>query len=133
VKRSAPLRRTPLKSKRSKPRRRPADRWTRDEWEDANLILAARSAGMCERCGKEPWTQRHHRKRRRDGGESFPNITALCAICHAWCHEHPALSRQYGWIVSVYMDPVTVPFLRHRREWVLFDEYGGIVPAFAPE
>lgn len=126
-----PLRRTPIKAKRATPRRRPVPTWDRDDWEFWNLILMGRAGHACERCGKTDSTlERHHRKRRRDGGESAPQILVLCRLCHSWSHEHPALARRYGYIVSVTMEPVTVPVLWRSREWVLLTEDGGRVPAF---
>lgn len=131
--RKAPLRRTAgVNPKRSTPRRREAPRWDSEDWAQGNLILMARAGSACERCGHgDRGIERHHRKRRRDGGESFPNLTALCPACHRWCHEHPALARKYGWIVPVHLDPVTVPMLWRSKEWVLLTADGGLVPAFA--
>lgn len=94
----------------------------------------ARADYACERCGHtDRGIERHHRKRRRDGGESFQNLVALCAGpdgCHAWAHAHPALARRYGWIVSVNRDPIVVPVLWRNRQWVLLTEEGGFVDAF---
>lgn len=132
MKRTELKRRTPIRAKRPTPRRRPVPQWSASEWEQGNLILMARAGYACERCGHaDQGIERHHRKRRRDGGESLPNLTALCTSCHAWCHAHPALARKYGWIVSVTADPIAVPMLWRSREWVLLTEDGGMVPAFA--
>lgn len=129
-----PARTKPIRSKRATPRRRVAPRWDAEDWAQGNLILMARAGYACERCGHtDQGIERHHRKRRRDGGESFQNLTALCPPCHQDCHAHPATARRFGWIVPVTGNPLTVPFLRHRDEWVFFDESGGVVPAFAPE
>lgn len=132
--RKTPLRRSGgVKAKRSTPRRREAPRWDSAQWGDADLILSARAGYTCERCGKECGpVERHHRKRRRDGGESYPNILFLGRPCHALIHAHPAQARKYGWIVSVNADPVCVPVLWQSREWVLLTEDGGKVDAFVP-
>lgn len=128
------MKRTPIKPKRSTPRRREAPRWDPEDWAQGNLILMARAGYACERCGHDDkGIERHHRKRRRDGGESFPNLTGLCPECHGWCHQHPALARKYGWIVSVSRDPVAVPMLWRSRRWVFLTEDGGMVDAFAVE
>ena len=123
-------RRAPMKRRRSTPRRRESPRWDAEDWQQGNLILMARAGYTCERCGKGERVERHHRKRRRDGGESFPNLTALCPECHSWCHEHPGTARKYGWIVSVSRDPAGVPMLWRSREWVMLTADGGMVPAF---
>lgn len=126
-------RRTPLRSKRATPRRREAPRWDSEDWAQGNLILMARAGYACERCGHDDaGIERHHRKRRRDGGESFPNLTALCPQCHSWCHAHPSLARKYGWIVSVNRNPAVVPMLWRSKEWVLLTDDGGRVDAFVP-
>lgn len=123
-----------ISPKRKPPRRRGAPRWTADDWADADLILSARAGYACERCGKECGPlERHHRKRRRDGGESYPNIIHVGAGCHQEIHAHPAISRRYGWIVSAYADPIAVPMLWRSKEWVLLTTDGGKVDAFAME
>lgn len=118
------MKRSPVKAKRSTPRRREAPRWTHTEWESANQTLYARSGGLCERCGKTPWTERHHRKRRRDGGDRLCNILGLCSHCHRTVTEHPGEARRYGFIVSAYADPAVIPVLWRQREWFLLDDDG---------
>src|SRR4029079_10837834 len=62
-----------------------------------------RDAGLCQRCGGEG-TDVHHRMRRRDGGHSEWNLVLLCRPCHAWAHAHPDKAREYGYIISAYME-----------------------------
>lgn len=125
------MKRSPIRPKRATPRRREAPRWSWEEWETAGQILAIRCRGGCEKCGTTfgPF-ERHHRKRRRDGGDRFSNIVLLCRNCHTWVTEHPAESRRAGWMVSVSRDPAVVPFLRVGNEWVLLDDDGGVSPLF---
>jgi hypothetical protein len=135
IARRSPLQRTGrVKAKRATPRRRQAPRWDSASWADADLILSARAGYACEKCGKECGPlERHHRMRRRDGGESYPQILMLGRPCHAEVHAHPAISRKFGWIVSAYVaDPSTVPVLWRSKEWVLLREDGGKVDAFVP-
>lgn len=108
-------------------------RWGSQEWADNGLLLEARAGGCCEKCGKECGpVERHHRKRRREGGDSVSNILWLGKPCHVATHAHPVISRRYGWIVSSYVsDPSTIPVLWRSKEWVLLTEDGGTVPAFA--
>lgn len=124
------LKRSRVKPKRATPRRRPAPRWSFDDWLDAGPFLEARSGGVCEWCGKPGQLERHHRMRRRDGGETFPNLLVLCSEDHAWAHAHPVKAREFGLIVATYNDPAETPFLARKREWVLFTEDGGSRPAF---
>lgn len=144
MKRSGPLeRKTPLRTKtpmkrtgnvrakRPTPRRREAPRWDRPAWEAADRVLQRRCGGRCEICGTErgPF-ERHHRKRRRDGGDRFCNLLYLCASCHRHVTEHPAEARRYGWIVSMSREPDEIPVLWFRREWVVLDDAGQARPAF---
>lgn len=122
------MKRSGIKPKRSTQRRRGAPQWTWQEWQDANQILYARSGGLCEICGKVPWTERHHRKRRRDGGDRLCNLLALCGEDHRYVTEHPAEARRYGFIVSAYAEPSVMPVLYRRREWFILDDEGGLRP-----
>lgn len=106
-------------------------RWDSAEWAANGLLLEARAAGACERCGKECGpVERHHRKRRREGGDSLENLLWLGRPCHQQVHAHPVESRKFGWIVSMSYDPITVPVLWRSKDWMLLTEDGGKVPAF---
>lgn len=119
------MKRTPLRPKRRTPRRREAPRWSWEEWQAANVTLLHRAEGGCEWCGATYTPlDRHHRKRRRDGGDRLSNIVLLCRTDHAWATEHPEKARQVGLIVSVARDPAEVPFLWRRHEWVWLDDDG---------
>lgn len=128
------MRRTPIRPKRATPRRRPTDRWTADQWADANIVLTVRSEMACEKCGKECGpVQRHHRKRRREGADSFENLLLVGAGCHAAIHAHPVESRRFGWIVSMSREPISVPVLWRSKEWMFLTDDGGKVPTFDVE
>lgn len=89
---------------------------------------------MCEWCGGYGQViERHHRKRRRDGGDRLCNVIYLCRPHHQWVTEHPAEARKLGLIVSVYRDPADVPILYHRKDWMLLDDDGGKMLWPAPE
>lgn len=104
-------------------------RWSATEWADNELFLMGRAAGSCERCGKECGpVQRHHRKRRREGGDSLENLVVLGAPCHRWAHAHPVEARRTGFIVSMSREPAEVPILWHLHEWVYLDDVGGKHP-----
>lgn len=104
-------------------------RWDGEAWADANLILMSRAGHTCERCGKECGpVERHHRKRRREGGDSLENLVVLGRPCHAEIHAHPVEARRAGFIVSMSREPAEVPILWHLHEWVYLDDVGGKHP-----
>lgn len=123
------MKRTPMRRKRATPRRRTAPRGDADWWENATRLLLVRCGHRCERCG-QPLTrenmERHHRQRRRDGGDRLSNLLALHSRCHAYITEHPAEARANGWIVPVGEDPtevtVVLPGLTGTARWYLRDD-----------
>jgi hypothetical protein len=105
------------------------ERWTSAEWADNDLFLMGRAGGACERCGRECGpVQRHHRKRRREGGDSLENLVVLGEPCHREIHAHPVEARRTGFIVSMSKEPADIPILWHLREWVYLDTDGNIHP-----
>lgn len=69
----------------------------------------------CLRCGK-PATNRHHRKRKSQGGDDSPeNVIDLCGSgttgCHGWVHANPAQAYEQGWLVKSWQNPAEVPIL----------------------
>ena len=130
------MKRSRIKPKRTEPRRREAPAWTYEEWQEANHQLLARAGSACERCGN-PLTgenlSRHHRQRRRDGGDRLTNLLLLCGSgstgCHGWVHAHPEEAREQGWIVPSWANPATTPVrLPDGYLWLLHDD-GRKIPA----
>lgn len=122
-----------IKPKRGKPRRRTAPQHGTDWWTNATHALWARSGGRCERCdralGGGIGVSRHHRMRRRDGGDRLSNLLLLCGSgttgCHGWVTEHPDEAYANGWSVRALAttDPAEVPVRINGRLWVL-DDHG---------
>lgn len=101
------------------------------------MLLWARGHGLCEKCGENPPTDRHHRKRRRDGGDVLSNLLFLCSTCHHWLHDTPesvTRARQLGYIVPALgiAEPDTYPVLQWGTTWVLLDDDGHAVACDAP-
>src|SRR5262245_27138303 len=99
-------------------------RWDWDEWHEATMALRRRCGDRCEKCGDDLHGQveRHHRQRRRAGGDALSNLLMLCTRCHTYVHTHPAEARDHGWIVSAYAEPLDTPVLIAGRRWLLTDE-----------
>lgn len=128
------MKRSPIRPRRREPRRREAPRWTADEWAGIDMLLRARAGDRCEACGHplRGRAERHHRQRRRDGGDRLANLLLLSPECHAWVTTHPDEARRRGLIVSAYEDdPAAVPVLHRGRVWVLLGDGGEKFPAGA--
>jgi 5-methylcytosine-specific restriction endonuclease McrA len=127
-----------IRGKRSSPRRRDAPRVaSHAEWDGFTMLLWARSRGVCEKCGENPPTDRHHRKRRRDGGDRLANLLFLCSTCHHWLHdnaESETHARDNGYIVPALgvFDLLTYPVLQWGTTWVVLDDDGHAVACDAP-
>jgi hypothetical protein len=122
------VRRGRIKAKRDTPRRRATPQWDEHAWTHAIYVLNKRCGGRCECCGKplNNRAERHHRIRRRDGGDRLSNLLTLLPECHHYWTEHPAEARDRGIIVrSEVRFPSTVPVLWQGRRLVLLDDEGG--------
>lgn len=96
-------------------------------WDAATVTLYARFRGICECCGDRcdvGQVERHHRQRRRDGGDRISNILMLRPGCHKHWTEHPAEAISRGIIVPTWKDPASVPVLWRGREWSMLDDHG---------
>lgn len=121
-----------MRARRATPRRREAPREDFDWWLwVATPALVDRSHARCEVGGcdlNSTGMERHHRQRRRDGGDRLANVLAVCPRHHQWVTEHPEQARENGWIVSAYEpDPGTVPVRIGGYWWTLRDD-GGKTP-----
>lgn len=104
-----------------------AQRWSFAEWEQATLVLVQRQRGRCARCWKGLNNDgvRHHRKRRRDGGDALSNVVLLHDACHRWVHANPAEARGLGLIVPFAADVLAWPLAVQGGGWVTLDDSGG--------
>lgn len=127
-----------MKRKRANPRRRTAPRVaTQSGWDEFTMLLWARSRGVCEKCGDNAPTDRHHRMRRRDGGDRLSNLLFLCSTCHHWLHDNPesvTRARALGYIVPALgvARPETYELLQWGTTWVLLDDDGHAVACDPP-
>jgi hypothetical protein len=115
-----------IRRRRATARRRGAPQEDAAWWEEATLLLLARSGHRCERCG-QPLNgnlERHHRIRRRDGGDRLSNLLALHSRCHTYITEHPEEAKANGWIVSALssIDPADAPVRIAGSLWYLRDD-----------
>ena len=101
---------------------------------DVRDVVAARSKGRCEvrldGCLGDA-TNVHHRQRRGEGVHTAANLLHLCGSgttgCHGWITEHPAASRDAGWMVSAWADPAAEPVIIAGRGLVWLTEDGKYV------
>jgi len=99
-------------------------RWTADEWAGATMDLLHRDAGRCGWCGKhlDNDAARHHRMRRREGGDRLANLVMIHMRCHVYIHGHPLEAKERGFIVPPWADLLTTPLVTQRGAWLLDDE-----------
>lgn len=58
-----------------------------DEWQAVRARILKRARGKCEKCGKRPPIQVHHKTYARLGRERDEDLLAVCGPCHQ--AEHP--------------------------------------------
>lgn len=94
-------------------------------WQQATVALVRRDSDRCGWCG-QPLAgnaERHHRQRRRVGGDALANLVLLHSRCHQDVHSHPLLAQERGFIVPTWGDFETWPIrMKHplgMRESVL--------------
>ena len=104
MKRSAPLKRSPL-SRRSRLRPRSAKaRRTDPARARCKAAVRERSGGMCEAYASPGCAGRgcdvHEKLPRAQGGSVTDpdNCLFVCRACHAWIHAHPAASYAFGFL-----------------------------------
>jgi hypothetical protein len=122
VKRGAPLRRTPMRSRRRRPPLSPVLR--REVWE--------RDEGLCQRCAGGVSLEScecHHRKLRSQGGQdTAQNLITLCSPCHGSVHDQPTRSQRQGFICPSTSDPASWPVHRYLTTWAQPTATGWVVP-----
>lgn len=85
----------------------------------------ARDQGQCVRCGMSA-SDKHHRKRRRDGGHVIENIISVCRACHAWIHGHPKQAIYEGFIIHFNEQNIASVPMRSYMGWVFLTPEGGV-------
>ena len=98
-------------------------------------IVAARSGGRCERCGRYRAESMHHRRKRSHGGPWAPsNVVHLCGDgttgCHGWIEHHAAKAEVEGFHVPSWEDEREVPLTVSTFPAlpVLLDDEGLLIP-----
>lgn len=110
MKRTAIIRRTPLKRSGKLNPIGKKGRRDRDEMAEVKAELLQLVPWVCEwtgtapdygdDCQKKIDLHMHHRHRRSQGGtNTVANILLLCPAHHQWVHDHPEASRRAGYLV----------------------------------
>lgn len=95
-------------------------------------VLAARHQGICERCGRRPMEQIHHREPRGMGGTSDPainsacNLLGVCSPCHLAIELDRTVAYEQGWLVRRGHNPAKTPVWLAGRGFVLLTDAGDI-------
>lgn len=91
----------------------------------AREIVRERQNGQCARCGM-PYSDLHHRQRRREAGHAVGILVGLCRTDHKWAHANPSAAKRDGYIIDPHeADPTSVA-LKSFMGWVLFDNDGNV-------
>lgn len=90
---------------------------------ETRMAVAARAGARCERCGSggDYWLGQdiHHRKPRRMGGTSDPevnspcNLVLLCRSCHNEVESRRSQALADGWLVHAWQEPSMVKVILH--------------------
>jgi hypothetical protein len=99
MKRSALVRRTPLRLKSKK-------RQQQDVLRRKLVAHLLETYPWCVRCFVERAVDCHELKRRSQGGDPLDptGIATLCRTCHTWVTEHPLSAHEEGWHRWSYED-----------------------------
>ena len=105
------VKRSRVNPKRETPRKREAHRLEPGGWDELTIRLLGRDGDRCGWCGValRGDAHRHHRKRRRDGGDVIENLVLLHARCHGDVHTNVYDAQERGFIVPTWADPVETP------------------------
>jgi hypothetical protein len=92
---------------------------------EARRLVAARSGGVCEGCGRVPATDYAHRIARSQGGPwDAANAVHLCHEEHMWAHAEPEAARRFGWSVRRGHDYRTTRVWTAAHGWILLASDG---------
>lgn len=97
----------------------------------ARQVVRERQGGACIRCGV-PYSEVHHRQRRRDGGHTYENLIGLCGADHRFVHANPVKAKEQGYIVAPGVTAVADVPIKTFAGWVVLGEDGSITPVPPP-
>jgi hypothetical protein len=131
LRRSTPLRSTPLRSGNGREGKAPKPAAKRVRYTGPSpalrLQVLQRDNYTCCRCGLgidgKPYSLQHRLPRGRGGANTLPNLVTLCgdATNPDYCHSHVEQFRRRatreGWLVPTGVDPAAWPVLRFGEHW----------------
>lgn len=121
-----------------KPRKRPSRPAVTAEEKACREIVAVRSEGLCEMCGRAGGLEKAHRIARSQGGRWDPsNILDLCHDCHHGNHGAPQVAYDHGWHLRGHTEDTANTRVLLRKGWsvgwALLDDKGGYEWVDGPE
>jgi 5-methylcytosine-specific restriction endonuclease McrA len=95
-------------------------RWSWQQWEEATIMLLGRDGDQCALCAQplRGDADRHHRMRRKEGGDRLENLVLAHHRCHMAIHDRPEESRRRGLIVPTWGDLLVWPLHVKGIRWV---------------
>lgn len=110
-------------------------RWDRGEWDTATVMLLGRDGSDCSWCGKglRGDAHRHHRMRRKEGGDRLENLVLVHGACHAELHSQVWEARRRGFVVPTWSDPLAWPVHLRGIAWSWLNAEGTRSPLVQAE
>jgi hypothetical protein len=129
------VKRSPMRKRKPTPRKREAYRLDPDGWEELTIRLLGRDGTRCAWCGLDLKgdADRHHRQRRRDGGDTVQNLVLLHHACHMDAHLHVGRARADGLIVPTWVAPEDAPVRMPGVGWCMLTVEGTRATCQPPE
>lgn len=86
------------------------------EWALKKKAVKERSGGVCERCGKNPHEQTHHKTYQRLGNEHLEDLLGVCRRCHEFLSGESSADPAAP---TIYPSEQPVP----ENDWLIVEQF----------